>query len=77
MGTPEGRRSILDWPCVLVRTSEVNVFVATQTQETKSTDRPARSVLTSLSATSTPHDPTLHAGLCVGRQNVEDAMKPK
>ena len=77
MGTPEGRRPILDWPCMLVRTSEVNVFVGTQMQETKSTDRPARSARAFLSTvSSTPH-PTSRDGLCAARRSVGHVMKPK
>ena len=77
MERPEDRHSTMDLEFALDLTSEENIFAGTQMQEMKFTDRPARSVPTSPSATSTPHDPTLHAGLCVGHQNVEDAMKPK
>ena len=71
------RRSFMDSEFALDLTNEESIFARTQMWEMKFADRPARSVPTSPSATSTPHDPTLHAGLCVARQNVEDAMKPK
>ena len=57
METPEGRRSITDWQCVLDQTREENIFAGTQMQETKFADRLARSARASLSTVSSTPDP--------------------
>ena len=77
MERPEDRHSTMDLEFALDLTSEENIFAGTQMQEMKFTDRPARSVPMSPSATSTPHDPTSHAGSCAARQSVGDVTKLK
>ena len=77
MERPVDRRSSMDSEFALDLTNEESIFARTQMWEMKFADRPARSVPMSPSATSTPHDPTSHAGLCAARQNVEGVTKPK
>ena len=57
METPEGRRSITDWQCVLDQTRGENIFAGTQMQETKFADRLARSARGSPSTKSSTRDP--------------------
>ena len=58
MEKPEDRHSTMDLESALGLTREENIFAGTQMQEMKFTDRLARSVPTSPSAMSSPHDPT-------------------
>ena len=77
METQKGKRSILGRQCVSVQMSGVNAFAGTQTQETRSAGRLARSARAPpLTKSCAPH-PTSRDGSCVARRNVEDVMKPK
>ena len=55
--------------------SEVNVFVGTRMQETRSDGRPARLDRASPATESRQPCPTSRDGLCAARQNEEDVMK--
>ena len=75
METRKDRRFTSDWECGLVRMSEVNVFVSTRTQETRSDGHPAWSDRASPATETRQPGPTSRDGSCAARQNEEDVMK--